>query len=99
MDVKKYLDAKNAISELNDEFYKMSPQDRLDFAKKVNEIKFVNIQKKKLNTNIDENDFGVHKSHCCIRHGCKYGVHDCPVVLGIIKQTYVCEDCTDIDMF
>lgn len=34
-------------------------------------------------------------SHCCIdpSHGCKYGYEDCPVVLGTIKQTGLCEQC------
>lgn len=36
---------------------------------------------------------GVHESHCCIRHGCKYGEEDCPVVSGEIKQLYDCEAC------
>ena len=54
---------------------------------------------KKHKTSIDKSKFGVHKTHCCIQHGCKYGDDDCPVVLGIIKQEYVCEDCTDFYMF
>ena len=34
----------------------------------------------------------VHDAHCCVRHGCKYGDEDCPVVLG--KETGVkCEYC------
>lgn len=36
---------------------------------------------------------GVHTSHCCIRHGCKYGDEECPVVLGTHEQRYDCEDC------
>jgi hypothetical protein len=35
----------------------------------------------------------VHSTHCCTQHGCKYGDKDCPVVLGIEKQGYPCEDC------
>ena len=38
---------------------------------------------------------GVHQTHCCAIHGCKYGDHDCPVVSGKIIQTYACEDCRD----
>jgi len=38
-------------------------------------------------------NIGVHTSHCCVRHGCKYGDEDCPVVLGTHKQKYDCEDC------
>ncbi|WP_081235193.1 MULTISPECIES: hypothetical protein [Pseudomonas] len=36
---------------------------------------------------------GVHESHCCARHGCKYGDDDCPVVQGRVEQLYPCEDC------
>lgn len=38
---------------------------------------------------------GVHETHCCIMHGCKYMNEDCPVVLDQIKQTYICEECHD----
>lgn len=39
--------------------------------------------------------YGVHETHCCETHGCKYGDEDCPVVLGIVKQKYECESCLD----
>jgi len=42
-------------------------------------------------TVIDRN--GVHASHCCKWHGCKYGDEDCPVVTGEIEQEYLCEYC------
>lgn len=35
----------------------------------------------------------VHSTHCCVRHGCKYGDEDCPVILGTEKQEYPCENC------
>lgn len=35
---------------------------------------------------------GTHATHCCKRHGCKYGDEDCPVVLGTAQQEYACED-------
>ncbi len=38
-------------------------------------------------------NIGVHTSHCCERHGCKYGNDDCPVVLGTHKQQFDCEEC------
>lgn len=38
---------------------------------------------------------GVHQTHCCIKHGCKYGDEDCPVVTGLILQRYPCEDCSN----
>lgn len=34
-----------------------------------------------------------HGSHCCKKHGCKYGHDDCPVVLGTIPQQYKQECC------
>ena len=36
---------------------------------------------------------GVHASHCCKWHGCKYGDPDCPVYNGDVEQLYLCEDC------
>ena len=36
---------------------------------------------------------GVHRTHCCVLHGCKYSDGDCPVILGNIEQKYLCEDC------
>ena len=36
---------------------------------------------------------GVHQSHCCWKHGCKYGDDDCPVELGTVKQDHLCEYC------
>lgn len=36
---------------------------------------------------------GVHASHCCKWHGCKYGDDDCPVYNGEVEQLYLCEDC------
>jgi hypothetical protein len=34
-----------------------------------------------------------HRSHCCARHGCKYGSPGCPVVSGELVQDYPCEVC------
>ncbi len=36
---------------------------------------------------------GVHQTHCCVLHGCKYGDDDCPVVSGDVEQEYPCEAC------
>lgn len=44
-------------------------------------------------TSIPESRWGVHNTHCCNDHGCKYGDIDCPVTLGLSKQVYKCEDC------
>lgn len=38
---------------------------------------------------------GVHAAHCCIRHWCKYGALDCPVVQGVVHQDHACEACWD----
>jgi hypothetical protein len=40
-----------------------------------------------------EINYGVHASHCCFIHGCKYGDDDCPVEKGEVKQEYICESC------
>lgn len=36
---------------------------------------------------------GVHASHCCLRHYCKYGYKNCPVTNGRVAQKYRCEYC------
>ena len=39
---------------------------------------------------------GVHRTHCCYTHGCKYGDGaDCPVESGKIMGLYKCESCLD----
>lgn len=44
------------------------------------------------------NKIGVHTSHCCSLHGCKYGDEDCPVKLGTHTQEYGCEYCVHPDI-
>lgn len=39
---------------------------------------------------------GVHRTHCCILHGCKYGDSDCPVFCRVVIQKYPCENCDNI---
>ncbi len=39
---------------------------------------------------------GVHASHCCKWHGCKYGDPDCPVASGEAEQEYPCEYCSEL---
>jgi len=41
---------------------------------------------------IDE--IGTHRLECCILHGCKYDDDKCPVATGIVRQVYICEECT-----
>lgn len=36
----------------------------------------------------------VHDSHCCVKHGCKYGNKDCPVVLEK-EPGIICESCDE----
>ena len=50
-------------------------------------------------TTIPKENFGVHATHCCEKHGCKYGDEDCPVVLNLVKQLYPCEDCNEEKMY
>lgn len=38
---------------------------------------------------------GVHETHCCPKHGCKYGADDCPVTLGLHTGNPGCELCSD----
>lgn len=42
----------------------------------------------KCETTIPKSQWGVHETHCCEDHGCKYGDVDCPVTIGLIKQAY-----------
>jgi len=47
---------------------------------------------------MEESKYGVHRTHCCKKHGCKYGDEDCPVELGIIEQEYKeCQVGHDLD--
>jgi len=38
----------------------------------------------------------VHDSHCCPKHGCKYGDSDCPVELGK-ELGFKCEYCYELE--
>lgn len=44
---------------------------------------------------MDKEKYGVHISHCCYIHGCKYGDEDCPVVSGEVSQKHLCYDCSE----
>jgi len=46
---------------------------------------------------VEKEQYGVHATHCCKRHGCKYGNENCPVELGLVKQEYGCEQGDDFD--
>ena len=49
-------------------------------------------------TTIPRDSWGVHETHCCKRHGCKYGEHDnCPVTLELVEQAYGCETGSDFN--
>ena len=47
-------------------------------------------------TTIPKEQWGVHKQHCCLYHGCKYGDKDCPVFLSLTEQVCVCDICEDV---
>jgi hypothetical protein len=47
---------------------------------------------KKTKSNIPKERWGVHVTHCCKRHGCKYGDVNCPVELGLVIQDGSCQD-------
>lgn len=40
-------------------------------------------------------DARTHATHCCLRHGCKYGDDTCPVEKGTVTQEYACHFCPD----
>lgn len=47
---------------------------------------------------ISKEKWRVHRTNCCIIHGCEYGEdNNCPVCQGLIKQDYLCEYCEPID--
>lgn len=48
-----------------------------------------------METNVPKDQWGVHSTHCCSKHGCKYGDNDCPVVLELVEQAYPCEWCRE----
>ena len=75
---------------------------KLSYFKRINhinrqllEIAFETAQKANRTTNIPKEEWGVHETHCCFEHGCKYRDEQCPVALGIVKQRYKCESCNE----
>ena len=44
------------------------------------------------------NQDGVHATHCCTLHGCKYGDEDCPVLQQRVRQEYPCKECMNDDI-
>lgn len=44
---------------------------------------------------IEKDKWGVHESHCCVLHGCKFSNDDCPVEARQTTQDTICEDCED----
>lgn len=49
----------------------------------------------KLTSSIPKEQWGVHETHCCEVHGCKYSKVDCPVKIGLIAARHECEYCVD----
>ena len=50
-------------------------------------------------SSLPKEEWGVHRTHCCKKHGCKYSDEDCPVVLGHVEQDYRCEENNFDDCF
>lgn len=44
-----------------------------------------------------EKEYKSCPSHCCARHGCKYGYEECPVETEKVEQDGPCEFCLSID--
>ena len=63
--------------------------------KQLLDLRFETAQKAQCTTTIPKDEWGVHETHCCFEHGCKYRNEQCPVELGIVKQRYQCESCYD----
>ena len=42
----------------------------------------------------NKENWGVHQSHCCKDHGCKYGDPYCPVINDEVIQDHPCEMCS-----
>lgn len=59
----------------------------------VNTNFFETVLKKLKEDKMNKSDWGVHESHCCVLHGCKYSNDDCPVETRLTKQDDLCEDC------
>ena len=43
-------------------------------------------------TQAELSEWGAHGTHCCKRHGCKYGEPDCPVAFGPLPGVR-CQEC------
>jgi hypothetical protein len=41
----------------------------------------------------EDDHVGVHRTHCCLLHGCKYSDPSCPVENGEVCQDHICETC------
>lgn len=82
---------------MKSKFIKFTCSDILNNIKTTNEFeerKKLKVEAVKNNTStIPKTKWGVHETHCCSEHGCKYGDIDCPVETGLIKQRYKCEFC------
>lgn len=39
---------------------------------------------------------GVHATHCCVKHGCKYVDDGCPVAAGLVRAEYQ-QECCELD--
>ncbi len=92
------------IEFLKDSFIRLATSvdkiaDKVLSLEELNKIKVIqetrkDIPKLKQRIGIPKEDWGVHETHCCNKHGCKYGDHDdCPVEQDLTKGLYQCESC------
>ena len=98
---------KNLLNEFEKEGVEDAFLERFDINDIINKINFSNKYDKireaaknaaeRGETTIPTKQWGVHATHCCTVHGCKYGHEDCPVEMGLVKQEYPCESCSDGD--
>lgn len=38
---------------------------------------------------MDKKNWGVHITHCCLKHSCKYNDKYCPVINSNVEQKYL----------
>lgn len=74
-------------------YHKILKDQGLSIKPDIADLIFLEINKDMKIIKKSHSKYGVHKAHCCVEHGCKYGDIDCPVVNNEIVQDYICEYC------
>lgn len=83
----------NKAKELYNEVFDLVKEVKKIMTKFEAQLKLERIEKE--GNVLPKEDWGVHESHCCLEHGCKYGDDNCPVALGQTPQDYTCEMCDE----